>query len=89
MLKILQNYLRNYTSNHRNAGNRAFHLIGIPLAPWGGLYLLIRGRIAAAFAALVIGYGLQWIGHQIEGNQMGDWVLIKQLVGHALRGRES
>lgn len=89
MMTIFRNYLRDYTSNHRNAANRAFHVLGIPLAPWGGLYLLMRGRVAVAFAALVIGYGLQWIGHRIEGNRMGDWLLIKQLVGHTLRGKQA
>jgi hypothetical protein len=89
MLNIFRNYLRDYTSNHRNAANRAFHVLGVPFAPWGGLYLLIRGRMAVALVALVVGYGLQWIGHRIEGNQMGDLMLIKQLVGHALRGRQS
>ena len=30
---------------------------------------------------LVLGYALQWIGHRIEGNDMGEVVLIKKLFG--------
>ena len=79
MLQIIANYLRNYMSNHRHAGNRALHIVGVPLAPWGGLVLLITGNYAAAVAAFVVGYGLQWVGHRMEGNEMGDWVLLRQM----------
>ncbi len=30
---------------------------------------------------LVVGYLLQWIGHVIEGNDMGEIILIKKLLG--------
>ncbi len=29
----------------------------------------------------VIGYGLQWIGHVHEGNDMGEMILIKRWLG--------
>jgi hypothetical protein len=89
MLEILRKYLREYMSNHRNGANRALHVVGVPLAPWGGLYLLVTGRFTAALGALVVGYGLQWIGHRIEGNEMGDLRLIKQLVGHVAGRRRT
>ena len=89
MLEILRKYLRDYMSNHRNPANRALHIVGVPLAPWGGLLLLITGRITAALGALVVGYGLQWIGHRIEGNEMGDWKLIKHLAAYVARRRPS
>jgi hypothetical protein len=79
VLKIIGNYLRNYMSNHRHVGNRVLHVAGVPLAPWGGLVLLVTGNFAWALLAFVLGYGLQWIGHRIEGNEMGDWVLAKQI----------
>jgi hypothetical protein len=89
MGRIVVNYLRAYMSNHTNGPNRILHLIGVPLAPWGALYLLIRGEFLFAVGAFVVGYGLQWIGHRIEGNQMGDLVLVKQLAGHLTRGRNA
>lgn len=30
---------------------------------------------------LFVGYLLQWIGHVIEGNDMGEVILIKKLLG--------
>lgn len=30
---------------------------------------------------LVAGYLLQWIGHVIEGNDMGEVILVKKLLG--------
>ena len=81
MIQIIVNYLRNYMSNHRDARNRALHLVGVPLAPWGAIILLLRGDWLWAIAAFFVGYGLQWVGHKAEGNQMGDLVLLKQLAG--------
>ena len=82
MFNIIANYLRNYMSNHRDPRNRALHLIGVPLAPWGAIILLVRGQFLLAIAAFFIGYGLQWFGHKAEGNPMGDLVLAKQLFGY-------
>ena len=30
---------------------------------------------------VVLSYALQWVGHRIEGNDMGEMVLLKKLVG--------
>jgi len=32
-------------------------------------------------AAFVLGYVLQWIGHRVEGNDLGEWAAIKRLLG--------
>jgi len=86
VLAVLVNYLRNYMSNHRHPGNRVLHILGVPLAPWGALILLVTGNFVAAIGAFLVGYGLQWFGHRWEGNQMGDLVVLKQLAG-AVTGR--
>lgn len=59
-------------ARHTNPWNRAVHLVGVPLAPILFVYFLIRTQFAAAVAAFVAGYTLQWIGHRIEGNSMSD-----------------
>ena len=82
MFDIISDYLRNYLSNHTNPLNRVLHLIGVPLAPWGAIVLLVRGKFMLAIAAFFVGYGLQWIGHKYgEHNEMGDLVLLKKLAG--------
>jgi hypothetical protein len=74
-------FLRDYISRHQHPWNRALHVVGVPLAPILFLYLLFRGHFAAAGAAFAAGYTLQWLGHRIEGNEVGEWILLKRLVG--------
>lgn len=81
----IRTFLIGYMSRHANPWCRALHVLGVPLAPWGAIVLLVSGRFAAAVAALVVGYGLQWLGHHIEGNEMGDWAMLKAVVGWSLR----
>jgi Protein of unknown function (DUF962) len=72
-------FLRNYGQRHRNPWNRACHVVGGPLAPVLFLYLLVRGKFVAAALAFVAGYGLQWLGHHIEGSEVGEWIMLKAL----------
>ena len=30
---------------------------------------------------VVLSYALQWVGHRVEGNDMGEWAGIKRLLG--------
>jgi hypothetical protein len=78
-------FLRDYASRHRHPWNRALHVVGVPLAPIGFLYLLVRGELAAAGAAFVAGYTLQWLGHRIEGNELGELILLRNLAGRLRR----
>jgi hypothetical protein len=78
--------LRRYSARHRNPWNRALHAAGIPLAPVGSAYLLARGRPRAAARYLVLGYALQWLGHRIEGTEVGEWILVKRLMRRASGG---
>jgi hypothetical protein len=89
MRDVLSNYLRNYMSQHTHPANRALHLVGVPLAPWGGIYLLTRGQFGVAVVAFGAGYGLQYLGHRIEGNQMGDWKLVKALAEQVTSSRRA
>lgn len=78
-------FVRDYLSRHRNPWNRALHLVGVPIAPVGSAYLLARGRAGEARNALVVGYALQWLGHRIEGNEVGEWILVKSLARRVAR----
>jgi hypothetical protein len=71
--------LARYGARHRNPWNRALHAAGIPLAPVGSTYLLLRRRPRAAARYLVAGYALQWLGHRIEGTEVGEWMLVRRL----------
>jgi hypothetical protein len=82
--RALGRVLANWFERHQHPFNRRIHCVGIPLAlvvapillfalPWHAWYWA-----ALAFAA---GYVLQWIGHRVEGNDVGEWAAIKRLFG--------
>jgi hypothetical protein len=86
---VVGNYLRAYPSEHAHPLNRALHVLGVPLAPWGGLVLLARGHTRYGLLAIVTGYSLQYLGHRIQGNQMGDWLLVKKVYGTSTNASKS
>lgn len=80
-------WVHNWADRHRRPGNRAMHAVGIPLLAAGLILALVQlcqwrwdlwWRPAALIAA---SYLLQWIGHRIEGNDLGEVVVIKKLLG--------
>jgi len=76
----LRRFVRNWLERHQHPVSFAIHLIGIPLA-FAGVVMFFTSPWPWALAAFVMGYLLQWIGHQIEGNDMGEWAGIKRMLG--------
>jgi hypothetical protein len=78
----LRRILENWLERHRHPFNFWIHMLGIPLAV-AGVVLLIAwpGQWYWGLGALVLGYLLQWIGHTVEGNDVGEWAGIKRLLG--------
>ncbi|MCY2945901.1 MAG: DUF962 domain-containing protein [Planctomycetota bacterium] len=72
---------------HQLAFNFWIHMIGIPISVIG--LILFLGRLldtntvplAWSGGGFVLGYVLQWIGHKVEGNDLGEWAAIKKLLG--------
>ena len=54
-------------------------MIGIPMAV-AGVVLLFCVDWYWGVAAFVLGYLLQYIGHSVEGNDLGEWAGIKRLL---------
>lgn len=73
--------LKNYVLRHQNRLNQLLHLCGVPLTFVASVVLLIYEQWLWAGSAFVAGYALQFIGHAIEGNDAGEVVLIKKLLG--------
>lgn len=78
--KPIRRALRNWLDRHQHPFNFAIHLVGIPLA-FAGLAMFFYWPWPWALAALVGGYFLQFVGHLVEGNDMGEWAGIKRLLG--------
>ncbi len=79
--------MTNWLERHQTRGSQILHAFGIPLAVAGGLlalYQLWQGRWDLWWrpvALIVAGYVLQYLGHRHEGNDVGEWILVKKLLG--------
>src|SRR5437763_6049031 len=77
----LRRILRNWRQRHRNPFNFWIHMIGIPLAVAGVVLLFAVQPWYWGVGAFVLGYLLQYIGHRVEGNDVGEWAAIKRALG--------
>ena len=59
-------FMENYKAKHRHPLNRLTHAVGIPLIVVSLPLFLVSWRWALAL--FVAGWGLQFLGHAIEGN---------------------
>src|SRR5688572_27265558 len=82
-------WLANWLERHQNPVSFWLHMVGIPLTIAA---VALAGIQLAAWrwdlwwrpaALLFIGYFLQWLGHVIEGNDMGEVILVKKLLGQS------
>jgi len=79
ILRLIGKAWRNWRDRHQDPRNFAIHMIGIPLAVAGVVFLFINWYWG--LAGLILGYFLQWVGHKWEGNDVGEWAAIKRLFG--------
>jgi len=80
VLRFLKRRLDGWLLRHQLPFNFWIHLIGIPLAVTGVVLWFFLPWYWGV-GAFVLGYFLQWIGHQAEGNDLGEWAAIKRLFG--------
>jgi hypothetical protein len=71
---------RNWLVRHQNPFNYRIHLVGIPLA-FAGIPLLFLAEWYWGVGAVVAGYLLQWVGHRVEGNDVGEFIPVKRMLG--------
>jgi hypothetical protein len=85
-------WLDNWLQRHRTPASLLLHAVGIPLT----IISVILAGVQLYHSQwplwwrpallLVVGYGLQWLGHRIEGNDMGEVILVKRLLGRPYVG---
>jgi hypothetical protein len=80
LLRFAGRARRNWLDRHQTPANFWIHMLGIPLA-FAGVVLLFVTEWYWGVGAIVGGYLLQWIGHRIEGNDVGEFIPIKRLLG--------
>jgi hypothetical protein len=86
---MMKHWLRNWTRRHQHHVSLALHIIGIPACFIAAPVLLIMQLWPLAAGAFVGGYALQFIGHAIEGNQSGEEMLVRKLLGKTSEPPES
>ena len=80
-------WLANWLERHQHPVSRWLHYFGIPLTILAVLdfaWIALMGWWGLwwhAPALLFAGYFLQWLGHVIEGNELGEVCLVKRLLG--------
>lgn len=83
----MRKFLREWPARHQHPVSRVLHAIGIPmtiLAAAVACWQLYRWDWAAWWRPVllvVVGFGIQYIGHKIEGNDMGEFIGIKKRLG--------
>ncbi len=74
--------LANWLERHQHPFNRGIHYIGIPMTTVGiALLFWYWPDWIWGVAVFLAGYVLQWIGHLVEGNDLGEWAGVKRFLG--------
>lgn len=79
---MLGRFLKNYVERHQHPGNQLFHLVGLPVTFILPIVFLVQEQPGWwAVASFIGGYILQFIGHAIEGNDAGEVIVVKKMLG--------
>lgn len=82
---MLGRFAANYIQRHRNRANQILHIAGVPLTFVVSVVFLVEQNWVAAAGCFVGGYVLQFVGHSIEGNDAGELILVKKMLGKPYR----
>ncbi len=72
--------IHNWMLRHQNRTSFWLHMVGIPMTIVA-VGLAVAGHWDWFAGLFLLGYGLQFIGHAIEGNDAGELILIKKALG--------
>jgi hypothetical protein len=73
--------LVNYLARHQHPANLWLHIVGLPVTFVVPVVLLVEHQPWWALGSFVVGYALQFLGHAIEGNDAGETIVVKKLLG--------
>lgn len=76
----MKGILANWMERHQHPVSFALHLIGIPMT-LVAIGFAATGWWWVAGGLFFGGYLLQFIGHALEGNDAGEWILVKRMLG--------
>jgi hypothetical protein len=70
----------NWVARHQHPFNYGIHLVGIPLT-LVGLVLLFVLPWYWGVGLFALGYLFQFVGHRVEGNDVGELIPVKRALG--------
>jgi len=85
--RVMRSWLRNWRERHRHPCSFWLHMAAIPMLPAAGVLAVLQLLDGAwplwwrPAGLVVLSYVLQWIGHRVEGNDLGEVILIKKWLG--------
>ncbi|MCA9073857.1 MAG: DUF962 domain-containing protein [Planctomycetaceae bacterium] len=77
----MRRFLKNYALRHQHRGNQVLHVAGLPVTFVLPVIFLVEHQPSWAGACFIVGYVLQFAGHAIEGNDAGEVILVKRMLG--------
>ena len=77
----MRKFLVNYYERHLNPANILLHVIGLPVTFVVPVILLVRHEYLWALVSFMVGDALQFLGHAIEGNDAGETIVVKKILG--------
>jgi len=80
LLRFVGRARHNWLERHQHPVSFWLHMVGIPLT-FVGLLSLFFLPWYWGVGAFVLGYLLQFLGHKIEGNDVGELIPLKRLLG--------
>jgi hypothetical protein len=79
---MIRAFLRNYLPRHRHRVNQLLHVLGVPLTFVGTpAVAIITHDWIWSVGCFVAGYLLQFAGHAVEGNDAGEVIFVKKVLG--------
>ena len=79
---MIRRFLGNYLPRHTHPANRALHVIGVPLSFMAAPAMALAGQPWFVHVGCFVGgYCLQFAGHAVEGNDAGEVVFVKKMLG--------
>ena len=83
----MQQWFAQWRKRHQHPVSRVLHAIAIPTLVLAGVLAVVQLLDWAwslwwrPVGLVVVSYVLQWIGHRAEGNDLGELILIKRILG--------
>jgi uncharacterized membrane protein YGL010W len=74
----VRDFIVDYCQRHAHPINAVLHIIGVP-SVFIGIYDLFARQPGMGATLIVFGYLMQYLGHEAQGNEVGEVTLIKHM----------